>query len=458
MTVDVNAAFKWQCQPEAENFIIEIVEKACQQNPFIEHLKQQLLTQTSTRLFDWIDHVMIGYDAEHEKRLLNSGFVADHAMPTYRIFHHPGAQLPRIVLQDDGRPVGGLALSVESIADFLMVRGMSAKIEGSPWSGYRRCCVSSENDVSLWVIERRGTQTCEPTYPNLGYLEKYFLCLETWKSRPRSLFDEDEAMKQTLKIAAKIVEELGEDLAASLVLGCERDYWQSRNTAAQVQKNRQDRLGMGWANHDHHTFRSSRKQFVHLVRLFEMLGFYCRERYYTGKEAGWGAQIMENPRARLVLFLDVDLTPDEVTIDFAHHPLSETDHLGTIGLWCALHGDSILNAGMHHLEAQFFFEELKKDLASTGIGMMEPFSFFPYLKQAFTKGEQWDVDHKRIDGIFAKKLITDEQAEKFRKTGAVGSHLENLQRREGYKGFNQKNVSIIIQKTDARTIGQSLDG
>ncbi len=36
------------------------------------------------------------------------------------------------------------------------------------------------------------------------------------------------------------------------------------------------------------------------------------------------------------------------------------------------------------------------------------------------------------------------------KQGALGSHLENLQRREGYKGFNQKNVSIIIKKTDPR--------
>ena len=48
--------------------------------------------------------------------------------------------------------------------------------------------------------------------------------------------------------------------------------------------------------------------------------------------------------------------------------------------------------------------------------------------------------------------ISKEQAEKFLAYGAVGSHMENLQRREGYKGFNQKNVSIIIKKTDPRTL------
>src|SRR5205807_939752 len=103
--------------------------------------------------------------------------------------------------------------------------------------------------------------------------------------------------------------------------------------------------------------------------LFEMLGFHCRERYYAGKEAGWGAQIMENPTAKLILFLDVDLASDEIEVNFAHHPLPELNVLGTIGLWCELHGDSILKAGMHHLEAQFMFDELKKDLEHQGVGM-----------------------------------------------------------------------------------------
>jgi len=30
--------------------------------------------------------------------------------------------------------------------------------------------------------------------------------------------------------------------------------------------------------------------------------------------------------------------------------------------------------------------------------------------------------------------------------------MENLQRREGYKGFNQKNVSNIIKRTDPRKL------
>jgi len=33
---------------------------------------------------------------------------------------------------------------------------------------------------------------------------------------------------------------------------------------------------------------------------------------------------------------------------------------------------------------------------------------------------------------------------------SIGSHLENLQRKGGFKGFNQHAVSLIIAETDPR--------
>lgn len=448
--MSINAAFDWKCEPKAESLALKLLEESVQGNPFIYELQQDLLRHTSTRLFDWLDHIIVGNSSSIDKELEQSGYEAQHASPTYRVFHHPRAQLPRIVVRDHDQPLVGIAVNVESIADFLMVRGITGWIEGSPFSPYRRCCVSTDNNISLWVIERRGTESIEPTYVNGGYLEHYLEAVEKWKTRPRRLDDEDETMRHTLLLAEELVSLVGTDIAACIVLEVERYYWQSRNTAGQFQKNRQDSLGMGWANHDHHTFRSSRKRFPQLVRLFEILGFHCRERFYAGEEAGWGAQVMENPHSRLVLFLDVDLAPQELEFDFAHHPMPELHQAGTIGLWCALHGDSILSSGMHHLEAQFMFEELTKDLGHLKIRMMEPFSNFPYLRQAFTEGEVWHVEPKRIQRLLEAGKITRDQAEKFANYGAVGSHLENLQRREGYKGFNQKNVSLIIKKTDPR--------
>lgn len=442
--------FQWTQHPKAEAFIQELIDVAKATNPYIANLEQELLKSTSTRFFDWVDHVTIGHSTSIEKELVQLGFSIDQAAPDYRAFHHFGAQLPSVVVKDQPATFMGISVAVESIADFLMVRGLRAHIEGTPLSPYRRCCVETEKDVSLWVVERRGARTFEPTTKESDYPLKYILGKEMWMTRPRHMPDEDQSMQYTLKLAEKLVVELGQDAAAWIVLECERAYWQARNTAGQLQKNRQDKQGMGWANHDHHTFRSSRRHFAELVRLFEILGFKCRERFYAGEEAGWGAQVMENSRCRLVLFLDLDLSPDEIQEDFAHQLLPDLPKLGTVGLWCALHGDSILHSGMHHLEAQFMFEQLTAEFKHLGVGMMDPFSNFPYLKQAFTEGEVWRVDPKRVEHVLEKGKVTKEEGEKFLKYGAVGSHLENLQRREGYKGFNQKNVSSIIRKTDPR--------
>lgn len=450
MTASVQT--QWACHPKSEAILLHLLNEYCQTNPAIARLQEDLQQFTSTRLFDWIDHLVIRTSPHIEKELQDDGFVFEGASPTYRIFHHPGAQFPRVVVHDDPSDMIGVAVSVENIADFLMVRGMHGLIEGTPLGLYRRSCVSIDNGVGLWAVERRGTHIMEPTHMEGHHVDKYIAATEMWETRPRALDDEDEAMKITLDLAQDIIDLVGQEMAAWIVLECERKYWQSRNVAGQLQKNRQDRLGMGWANHDHHTFRSSRKHFGSLVRLFEMLGFYCREKFYAGQEAGWGAQVMEHQRTRLVLFLDVDLTPDEVQVDFRTHSLPELKELHTVGLWCALHGDSILKAGMHHLEAQFLFEDLKQDLDVIGIKMMDPFSSLPHLKQAFTKGEMWKVDPKRIENLLKKKVITQEQANKFKENGAIGSHMENLQRREGYKGFNPRNVSSIIRTTDPRNI------
>jgi hypothetical protein len=263
-------------------------------------------------------------------------------------------------------------------------------------------------------------------------------------------------MYEALDAARTMVDEVGPDLAASYVMEQERAYWMRRNTAAAVQHARQDRLGLGWGNHDHHTFRSSRRCFRELIALLRTLGFVPRERFYAGEEAGWGAQVLEHQGAGLVVFADVDLRPEEVAIDFGSVDLPQradlTDPLGTVGLWCVLHGESILQAGMHHLEGQFDFDRLRDDLATRSIGHMPPFSELPHLRQAFTEAQRWPVERDRIDALIEVGALRPEKAAEFVARGAPGSHLENLARRGGFKGFNQANVSVTMRATDPRVI------
>ena len=81
---------------------------------------------------------------------------------------------------------------------------------------------------------------------------------------------------------------------------------------------------------------------------------------------------------------------------------------------------------------------------------MPPFTDFAYLRQAFTRGEYWAVNPTRIERLRSAGRITDDQARQFLEHGALGSHLEILQRDDGYKGFNQTGINEIISATDPR--------
>ncbi len=175
-----------------------------------------------------------------------------------------------------------------------------------------------------------------------------------------------------------------------------------------------------------------------------------REKFYAGKQAGWGAQVVEQPVCNLVVFADVDLSPEELELNFLKRTLPPRSQKGTVGLWCALHGESILDAGLHHLAARFHFTHVEHRLREEKVLMLPPFSQFPYLQQAFTHGEKWKVDPQRIKQLRKAGVIKPQQANVFNKEGAIGSHLENIQRDQGFKGFNQESVSDIIRRTDPR--------
>ena len=442
--------FDWQRRPQVESLLLRLLDDFRGNNRDIERLEAKVKTITSTRLFDWIDHFVVEDSLQTRSKLSEMGFIREEG-EAVSCYGYPGVMLPAVILSSNlSSHPPGVALLVENIADFIQCNGFNGAIEGSPLAPFRQCCVSLENGTALYAVERKGTRAMQVIPLENGYQQKYLIGLEQWQLIPRGVADEEQAFLAIFATVDNLVNSFGQHMAAHIVCEGERRYWLSRNYAARIQKMRQDILGMGWANHDHHTFRSSRKHFTRLVELFSRLGFTKRERFYAGKEAGWGAQVMENRIAGLSLFLDVDLAPEEVSVDFSTQKLEERDQLGTVGLWCALHGDSILKAGMHHLAADCLFGDLVQDVQQYGVDFMAPFSDFDYLKQSFSKGEIWEVDPLRVQNLLDQKRITHEKAEQFLQKGVLGSHLENIQRRDGYKGFNKKNVNVIIKETDPR--------
>lgn len=446
--------FDWPLCYDAEKYILARLEAFTERNSFGRHLAERMRNETGTLLLDWVDYLVVPH--AEEKRLRETGFTEDPLAETpahLKALWHPEAMLPRILVERDASAVRApdvVAVRCESIADFLAVQNLPAEPEGAPLSRFRRALVSEENLTRLKIVERRGYRGFVPARP-AGEVEGLLKAAELWRLRPRHFANDTEGFRQTHALLDKIIGLVGRDLACHAVFSEERDYWQSRNRSAQIQKARQDKLGLGWANHDHHTFRCSREHFIDLMRVLEKLGFERRERYYTGAQAGWGAQILEQPVEGIVAFCDVDLAPHETEIDFSRQPLPSARKLGTIGLWVGLHGESLLDAGMHHLECRFDYQLLREQLAGEGVNTMKPFSDFPFLKQAFTEGERWPVRRERAEHLLEQELIDEKQFNQFVAEGAIGSHLENLQRKGGFKGFNQKAVSAIIAATDPRT-------
>ena len=443
--------FQWAVQPAAEQIVQGALEDAAAHSPFVAVLRRRMRDETGTRLFDWVDHLVVPDAGGLREQLRNAGFIGRFAAGAGEYFVNEEGIFPAVVPTHSGP--ARVFVKVESVADFLSINPLAheATVEGAPLAPVRRCRISSENDVEVWVIERHGYRGFDVPSMTPDKAVAVLRHQEAFRRRRRQFPTEAEGFRHANALADAAIAELGVDRACDLFFAAEREYWQRRNRAARVQKGRQDRLGLGWANHDHHTYRSSREHFAALIAFLEKLGFRCRERFYAGKDAGWGAQVIEQPVAGITIFADVDMSPEELVEDFSHKGLGPRKALGTVGLWCALHGEAFLEAGMHHLECQFDFEALKAQLeAEEGVKVMKPFTNFPHLRQAFTEGETWPVRPERIERLLSAGRITAEQARQFREKGALGSHLENLERNQGFKGFNQTGISEIIARTDPR--------
>jgi hypothetical protein len=432
----------WSPQPEAAQAVDDALRYWTERSEWLAKFQRRLLTETGTRLSDWVERVSAAPGA----RLEATGWQSC-VEPGGEVWIHPQAQLPRLTIDAPAR----LAIKVESVDAFLLANRFDARTEivGSERSSLRRAMLCREGGLELHVVERHGGRGWSPD----GVIPPGDILADirrVMRLRRREWPTDAEGFEATADMLRHACHALGTDRACAEFFAAERAYWQSRNRAAQLQRLRQDRLGLGWANHDHHTYRSSRTAFRALIANLELLGMQCREQFHPGKGAGWGAQVLEQPNTGIVVFADVDLSPEELRNDFSHLGLDDRHELSTVGLWCALHGEAFLQAGMHHLEAQFDFIAAREQLALDDIDSMPPFTDLPFLKQCFTTGERWPVAKPRIDRLLADGRINAAQAETFRREGALGSHLELLQRDAGYKGFNQTGIDQIIAATDPR--------
>ena len=294
--------FDWPLCYEAENLIAGHLEFFTGRNRFAAHLANRMIAETGTLLLDWVDHLML--PKKDEQHLHAVGFVEELRAETpshLQAFWHPEAMLPRVLIERDSQtspPPRVLAIRCEGVADFMAAHGLAHEPDGAPLSRFRRGLVSEEEGTRLEAVERRGYLGYVPA-TGTGEAESLLKGAELWRTRPRQFASDAEGYRITHALVDRVVQRLGPDLACHTFFAEERAWWQRRNHAARVQKARQDKLGLGWANHDHHTFRSSREHFVDLMRVLEKLGFERRERYYAGAHGQAARQALRSlPQSR----------------------------------------------------------------------------------------------------------------------------------------------------------------
>lgn len=411
----------WTAHPEAEAFLQAILDQALANCPQAQAFERELRDKCAIRLRDTLDHVGV------------PGMVRTHADSGWKqielgVWRHFAGSFPDIVERNQI----AIAFKVANVEHFVRALGVDAPIEGAPHGPYRRARIFSGPGVYFDAVERHGWIGYESATVSLRTIEAARLHLQSFRTRHRPFRRAPAGLRLTKRMVAAAIADLGKHWACDLFMQAERDYWVARCEAGAIQQRRQERLGVGWCNVDHYAYECSRETFDFTVGIFERLGYECRELVYS--ETGNGAQVMEQPALRSTVLLNVDMAPEEAGQDIAHRALSPLTLHGASGLWTALHGESMLEAGPSGLAGLYDHNALRERMCGEDVPMVAT-SSAPSLHQSRTHAERRAVDPKRVDALEKSGHIALEEADDLRFNGARATYFGGVERAEGFKGF-----------------------
>ncbi len=432
----------WTPQPKAEAFVRGLLDRALAGNPEAAKFAEGLLENCAVRLRDLLDHLVV--DAATIAEAEAHGW----AQGEHGAWHQPLGLFPPLV--KGTAPT--VWFRVENAEDFVRATGAGAAVEGQEHGPVRRVLAfpATGSGYAFGAIARQGYVGFDMPVFEDGLIRAARLHLQNFRARRRQFDTVDLGLEHTEKLVDAAVADLGQHWACAIWLKAEREYWMSRCPAGRLQKALQDAVGIGWSNIDHHTYDGSRRYFRHTIRILEKLGYELREMLYAGHMAGWGSQVLEQPVLGSTIFADVDLAPEELDIDFAHVVLPELEKHRRAGILSILHGESILEGGLNHVAGLYDQKALRALLGRRGLKMMQPFSNFPFLYQELTEGDWAPVEPSRVDALEKGGHLTAKEAEDIRLNGYIAAHLENIERNDGYKGFNKPGIDGVLRALDPR--------
>ena len=337
--------FVWTPQPEAARFVDEIIAAFYAACPPAARLAERMLDETGTRLADWIDHLGLADTPANVRGLQELGFEQIDA-DSHCVWHHPGALFPTIHF--DRQADSGLGIKVESVADFLAAQGLRRHaIEGDRWlpCGRRGCSLRRRPSSGRRAARRNRAR---------GRSHRSLKCAQGARTG-RSISPPPPALRLAKRrdsstpsnLIAAAVDGLGRESGLRSVF-CRRARVlaapQSGRPGAESAAGRA-RARLGQPRPPHLSLQP--RAFHPVDRRFGATGLSMprtilrRARCRLGRAGARAAGLRRRDLCRR--------RPDARRSQRATLPISRSpprEQLGTVGLWCRLHGEAFL-AGRH---------------------------------------------------------------------------------------------------------------
>src|SRR5205085_12533633 len=80
--------FEWAVQPLAERVVQDILDDAVARSPSLAQMKLRMREETGTRLFDWVDYLVVPDAGGLRESLRNAGFIGRFAAGAGECFAH----------------------------------------------------------------------------------------------------------------------------------------------------------------------------------------------------------------------------------------------------------------------------------------------------------------------------------------------------------------------------------
>lgn len=394
---------------EAQASVRSIVAQAIERTPAAQTLAQSLLDRCAISIFDMIDHITLP-DTGLVERLgwtyLGGAWQAPHPL------------LPTVIAS----PSPQIGLRVEALEEFLDAIGSGAPIHGTPFGPCRTATFISENEISFCAVERVGWRSPEPATISARLIRRARIHQQIFRTRRRQFQNIERALTYTLRLAQAAAADIGPQWAGALFAKAEREYWQAKSALAALQHRRQREAGVGWCTNTSLAYASSRENLPILTLILETLGYRQRADLVRRNDTSdWAALPFKPPPGAPLILVNFDFGSHEIVEEVVRGSASPLTWLGRPGIWCALHGESILDAGLQGISAHYDDARAQRLMTNDIAQRDQPRAVKHPIHDHLTHCEHRAVSPGRTGALEREGYLPPLQTETYRLLGAGAS-------------------------------------